>query len=153
MYYIIICSSEIQKLRSWSLIYVHICQIIRLSKTIEINCFLLVYIYNHYLIVIVSWGIVATIKYTCQMPINLLYRGQIAYKRHCHKISNYKDLMEFYQGTRMGFHFQDFPFQFFHAFKKNPYCFFQYMPWNLKVVLKTNEKRNIGPWTLMSKKY
>lgn len=146
MYYIIICSSEIQKLRSWSLIYVHICQIIRLSKTIEINCFLLVYIYNHYLIVIVSWGIVATIKHTCQMPINLLYRGQIAYKRHCHKISNYKDLMEFYQGTRMGFHFQDFPFQFFHAFKKKPILFLSIYALKFKSCFKNSWKEK--HWTL-----
>lgn len=67
-------------------------------------------------------------KHTYKMPNNLLYRGQIDYKRHSHKISNYKDLMEFYQGTRMGFHFQDFPFHFSHAFKKNTTVSFNICP-------------------------
>lgn len=129
------------------------CQIIRLSKTVEINWFLLVYIYNHYLIVIVSWGIVATMKHTYKMPNNLLYRGQIDYKRHGHKSQTIRTLWNFIRGQEWDFIFKIFHFIFLMRFKKKTYCFFQYMSWNLKVVLKTHEKRNIEPWTLMSKKY
>lgn len=91
-------------------------------------------------------------KHTCKMPNNLLYRGQIDYKRHGHKsqtIGPYGIL----SGDKNGISFSRFSISFFSCVLKNNYCFFQYMSWNLKVVLKTHEKRNIEPWTLMSKKY
>lgn len=94
------------------------CQIIRLSKTVEINWFLLVYIYNHYLIVIVSWGIVATMKHTYKMPNNLLYRGQIDYKRHGHKSQTIRTLWNFIRGQECDFIFKIFHFIFFMRFKK-----------------------------------
>lgn len=78
-------------------------------------------------------------KHTCKMPNNLLYRGQIDYKRHGHKISNYKNLI---RGQEWDFIFKIFHFIFLMRFKKQLLFLSIYV---LKVVLKTHEKRNIEP--------
>lgn len=67
-------------------------------------------------------------KHTYKMPNNLLYRGQIDYKRHGHKSQTIRTLWNFIRGQEWDFIFKIFHFIFLMRFKKKPTVSFNICP-------------------------